>query len=347
MEKLSKKYEWNPVALIQLVDKTGCSRDAIAKACGMSVSSLLHYLDGTTSPSMDAVLRMADYFAVPVDVILGRATEEQMGEIYKDYGAHFMELRRAPYEAYLFRHSAQSTNYQNPFDMPLEYTLNDAPYPYNLIFDVFGEPLFTEIDQDHEAGLEIAITHLSDRERKCVEMMYKDSKNLEELGKEFNVTRERVRQITAKAVRKLRHPYYQQFIRLGVTGVEKKRELEEREVALEHREEAIAERENTVKKALEAIGCVAKSYDYSMSGVYDTPPEETLDSMPIDELDLSVRAYNCLRRANIDTFKDLRERAEQGDMIRIRNLGRRSMQEVLDKLNYYGYDFYYINGMSS
>ena len=33
-----------------------------------------------------------------------------------------------------------------------------------------------------------------------------NSKTLEEVGKEFNVTRERIRQIEAKALRKLRHP---------------------------------------------------------------------------------------------------------------------------------------------
>jgi RNA polymerase primary sigma factor len=54
------------------------------------------------------------------------------------------------------------------------------------------------------------LEHLSDRERQVLEMRFglKDGKDhtLEEVGKEFGVTRERIRQIEAKALRKLRHP---------------------------------------------------------------------------------------------------------------------------------------------
>ena len=51
---------------------------------------------------------------------------------------------------------------------------------------------------------------LSDRERKVLELRFGlddgRARTLEEVGKEFNVTRERIRQIEAKALRKLRHP---------------------------------------------------------------------------------------------------------------------------------------------
>jgi len=51
---------------------------------------------------------------------------------------------------------------------------------------------------------------LTPREQKVIKLRYglEDShtRTLEEVGKEFNVTRERIRQIEAKALRKLRHP---------------------------------------------------------------------------------------------------------------------------------------------
>ena len=57
--------------------------------------------------------------------------------------------------------------------------------------------------------------------------------------------------------------------------------------------------------------------------------------MTIEELDLSVRSFNCLKRAGIDTVEDLINRTEE-DMIKVRNLGRKSLEEVIQKLNSLG-----------
>lgn len=51
----------------------------------------------------------------------------------------------------------------------------------------------------------------------------------------------------------------------------------------------------------------------------------------IEELDLSVRSYNCLKRAGINTVQDLTTRSES-DMMKVRNLGRKSLEEVIAKL---------------
>ena len=57
--------------------------------------------------------------------------------------------------------------------------------------------------------------------------------------------------------------------------------------------------------------------------------------MTIEELDLSVRSFNCLKRANIDTVEDLIDRTED-DMMKVRNLGRKSLEEVIQKLESLG-----------
>lgn len=59
---------------------------------------------------------------------------------------------------------------------------------------------------------------------------------------------------------------------------------------------------------------------------------------PIDELDFSVRAYNCLKRANINTLGDLTEKSEL-EMMKIRNLGKKSLKEVIDKIKDMGLRF--------
>ena len=59
---------------------------------------------------------------------------------------------------------------------------------------------------------------------------------------------------------------------------------------------------------------------------------------PIDELDFSVRAYNCLKRANVNTLGDLTEKTEL-EMMKIRNLGKKSLKEVIDKIKEMGLRF--------
>lgn len=58
----------------------------------------------------------------------------------------------------------------------------------------------------------------------------------------------------------------------------------------------------------------------------------------IDDLDFSVRAYNCLKRANILTLKDLVDKSEY-EMMKIRNLGKKSLKEVMDKVKDMGLNF--------
>lgn len=59
--------------------------------------------------------------------------------------------------------------------------------------------------------------------------------------------------------------------------------------------------------------------------------KEKVLELSIEELDFSVRSYNCLKRAGINTVEDLVNKTEE-DMMRVRNLGRKSLEEVLNKL---------------
>ena len=63
----------------------------------------------------------------------------------------------------------------------------------------------------------------------------------------------------------------------------------------------------------------------------DDEKEKVLE-MSIDELELSVRSYNCLKRAGINTVEELTNRTSE-DMMKVRNLGRKSLEEVLAKLD--------------
>ena len=63
--------------------------------------------------------------------------------------------------------------------------------------------------------------------------------------------------------------------------------------------------------------------------------QQQILKMVIEDVDLSVRSYNCLKRANIHTVEDLTKKTED-DMLKVRNLGRKSLDEVIAKLESYG-----------
>lgn len=75
--------------------------------------------------------------------------------------------------------------------------------------------------------------------------------------------------------------------------------------------------------------------DSVLSEKSDNEKEKVLD-LTIDELDLSVRSFNCLKRAGINTVEDLINKSED-DMMKVRNLGRKSLEEVIAKLDSFGF----------
>lgn len=75
-------------------------------------------------------------------------------------------------------------------------------------------------------------------------------------------------------------------------------------------------------------------------GILKEPDEDRQQKvleMSIEDMDLSVRSYNCLKRAGIHTVEDLTKKSED-DMLKVRNLGRKSLDEVISKLHSYGLD---------
>lgn len=155
---------------------------------------------------------------------------------------------------------------------------------------------------------------LTDREAKVLDMRYKEGMNFVEIGKIFNVTSERVKQIEHLAIRKLRHP---SCARILYYGLEYKKRIEECERKLES--ERNAELEQLINKK------------YGNHEVTHT----VLDTS-IDELDLSVRSYNCLKRADIRNLSDLVKFSNERGMDMCRNLGLKSFDEIVKKTEQYG-----------
>ena len=100
-------------------------------------------------------------------------------------------------------------------------------------------------------------------------------------------------------------------------------------------DEAIAMAAKILKDQLELfVGLTDQTMPAPHSEREDDKKEKVLE-MTIEELDLSVRAYNCLKRAGINTVAELVQR-NQEDMMKVRNLGKKSLEEVEQKLEALG-----------
>ena len=80
-----------------------------------------------------------------------------------------------------------------------------------------------------------------------------------------------------------------------------------------------------------------EAYDTEIMVDRDTDNNIKILEMTIEELDLSVRSFNCLKRAGINNVEDLTNKTED-DMMKVRNLGKKSLDEVINKLHSFGLD---------
>jgi DNA-directed RNA polymerase subunit alpha len=79
------------------------------------------------------------------------------------------------------------------------------------------------------------------------------------------------------------------------------------------------------------VGLTDRGEDTELMVDKEESAADRMLDMPIEELDLSVRSYNCLKRAGINTVGELCSRTEE-EMMKVRNLGRKSLEEVVEKL---------------
>ena len=166
-----------------------------------------------------------------------------------------------------------------------------------------------------------------------------NKKTLEEIGNELGVSRERIRQIEFKAIRKLKSPQAINIIFLNdIQNEIDKKVLEKEKLLLD-----ITEEVDDLKELFETLLNLG-GYQVKLQ-----KKETKVLDQPVEVLGLSIRAYNCLRRSHIDTIRELTNKTEL-DLMRVRNMGRKSLLEIKTKLEELGlslkaseYDIDYTN----
>ena len=102
---------------------------------------------------------------------------------------------------------------------------------------------------------------------------------------------------------------------------------------------ALAESANLLIKHFEKfLGVAEITRDINIEKDIAPVEENKYENFAIEELDLSVRSYNCLKRAGIQTVLELTEKTEE-DMMKVKNLGKKSLKEIKEKLAAYGLSF--------
>lgn len=301
--------------LNHLVESTGMSVCELSRRIGISYPALRSYCTRRAKPDFENLVKLADYFSVPLDYLAGRCTLEQAKEISENYAATFMVLRRAPYEAYLAGRK------------PTKFYIGEweEPWPYNLMGNVFGVPWDEVISEDQIAGINSALDELTEREKDSVLLNMRDGMTLEQSGSRHGVTRERERQILAKSFRKLSSPRGKALMMYGKEGAEKRSRLAKFRKELEAEEAEVAE----LKSRIEAEKANIADIIYCEKINHDVQKRR---EMKIEEMDLSVRSYNCLYRARCKTLGDVMDLVDSGKLLTVRNLGKRSAEEILGKI---------------
>ena len=195
-------------------------------------------------------------------------------------------------------------------------------YPWNLAYTVMigSWPSKGDYEKADELiyrvyvpALKEAVLQLTEREQKVLELRFVHGMTYEQCGYRFNVARERIRQVEQKALRKLRNPRFAKHYLLDT--LDKAFEIDS--------ERARLERENMMlREKLEK---------------YENIPKPKVEPKKIDiaYMELSVRSYNCLKRAGFNFVDDL-DGKTVSDLKKVRNLGMKSLREVVEKAREFG-----------
>lgn len=244
--------------------------------------------------------------------------------ILKDYGRHFMELRRAPYEAYLIGKVTAP--------IPDPTRLGGEPWPYNLVAKVGGEPSVEGfvLTKDHEDGIMYALDTLPEREKSFILLYYRDGMTFGGIGKQFNATNSYAREVVAQGMRRLRNPMRKGFILYGYQYTLEHNELARRRNEAEMEAARLSAWEADLAKRREAL---VESED-DLARVTGNPVNRDFSyaEIPLSDLNLSTRAENGLSRAGCKTLADVVELARSGKLREVRRLGQKSTAEIVRKV---------------
>lgn len=237
-------------------------------------------------------------------------------------------------------------------DNPLaDSNIRTLPWPYNLMaclntdWPRTATPVDFVILAEHMAYItEIVGSYLDQRKSACIFGFFRDGLTAEQIGKQEGVTRSRIAENIHMALRRLHRESIREKILYGPEIAARQDALDKRlaklqanELAAERREALLDQREAEIQRRKLALAEHLRhlGQNYADLGLEMPPlPEEEpvilrMYEIPLLDLGLSVRSYNCLYRRRCESLGDVLEIARRGELRQIRNLGDRCAKEIL------------------
>lgn len=208
-------------------------------------------------------------------------------------------------------------------------TVSNGSYPLNLLDAIEEGHWRYPIPEDLNQSLSYVLAGMTEREYFVLYAYYYEGKFYGEIAKTVGVTRERIRQLIEKSLRKLRHPTRIEFLIYGVKGMIQRASIDAAQEAVSNRLERVLTEIGDISHALHAI-TGRDEYSYiskKCAGLNG--------SIPLEKLNLSYRSYNGLKHAGIKNAEDITKLSKE-DLMRIKNLGKKSVEEIIDTIHNLG-----------
>ena len=336
-------------ALKELIEKSQLSHEKAAEAMDISLNTFRSYIRDVqpAQPCIENIIKMADFFAVPIDVLVGRCSEEQYNEIMNDYEHKFHLLRG---EAYKNCIAGRKPFFEGKL-------MVEAGWPYNLLNAIFGNNVEWEITPRIKENIEKALNSLTLNRDKYLRYYFFEGLSINEVANKFKVSRERARQVITHGLRCLRNPAISKTLRPEYTSFEELQKhadktasaFREKENSLSAWEESLVKREGRLescllymnKHGMEDVAARIENEKKGFKKEFIEPP--VLLMKDIADIGLSVRCYNILKRAGLNTVQDVLSLLHKKpfEVYKLRNMGEKNyvqMLQVFDEL--FGTDLY-------
>jgi len=342
-EQINEKLKNQKSRLKYFRELNNLSIDKICRDTGVNRNTYLRLeRDPIHKGTVGIFMTLAEYYGTSIDYIIGNDVEptciinyinkrtideinykkdvyEQLASVLTDEGLDVHDLTDNIIN--LLNLSEKEINDMKQTDSVIPNVIlakkAKKTYPYNLLAQMFGpegvttdfsvtKALISELDQ-------MLDQYLTEPEAYVLRLRYINELKLEDIANLRDVTRESIRQIEAKALRRLRHVVYTQSLSLS---------------------KQIANRKNEIKSLESQIQKVRENMD----GIIPDPADK-----PIEELPLSVREFNGLKRSGINNVHDILEAINNIKIMGIRQLGPGSINNiinVLQKMDYLKKDRY-------
>ena len=342
-EQINEKLKNQKSRLKYFRELNNLSIEKICRDTGVNRNTYLRLeRDPIHKGTVGIFMTLAEYYGTSVDYIIGNDVEptcivnyinkrtidelnykkdvyEQLASVLTDEGLDVHDLSESIIN--LLNLSEKEINDMKQKDSVIPNVIlakkAKKTYPYNLLAQMFGpegvttdfsvtKALISDLDQ-------LLDKYLTEPEAYVLRLRYINELKLEDIANLREVTRERIRQIEAKALRRLRHVVYTQSLSLS---------------------KQISNKNNKIKSLDSQIQKIRENMD----GIIPDPADK-----PIEELPLSVREFNGLKRSGINNVHDILEAINNIKIMSIRQLGPGSINNiinVLQKMDYLEKDRY-------